>query len=114
MLPSLAVLLSTTSCRPEGASSKNPTSSTITPREADSPPGVGHVGTEPVGLATLESPLIHQIRRCGVVTALGACAAWLIGAVTPGSARRPARGPCAASPASSSHRPPRGDGTAPW
>jgi cation-transporting ATPase I len=60
----------------------------VTPQESDSRPGVGRVGTAPVGLATLGAPLMRQIRRRGVVTALGACAAWLIGTVTPGSARR--------------------------
>ncbi|MFB7496598.1 HAD-IC family P-type ATPase [Streptomyces sp. NPDC056161] len=42
----------------------------------------------PVGLAALGDPLSRQIRNRGVVTALGASTAWLIGTVTPGSARR--------------------------
>ncbi|MFI2611059.1 HAD-IC family P-type ATPase [Kitasatospora sp. NPDC018619] len=42
----------------------------------------------PVGLAALGEPLTRQIRHRGVVTTLGATTAWLIGTVTPGSARR--------------------------
>ncbi|GAA2239839.1 hypothetical protein GCM10010430_21490 [Kitasatospora cystarginea] len=46
------------------------------------------VGTVPVGIAVLGEPLTRQIRQRGVVTALGASTAWLIGTFTPGSARR--------------------------
>ncbi len=42
----------------------------------------------PTGLAALGDPLTHQIRERGIVTALGAGTAWLIGTLTPGSARR--------------------------
>ncbi|WP_043267731.1 cation-translocating P-type ATPase [Streptomyces sp. CT34] len=42
----------------------------------------------PVGVAALGTPLTHQIRERGIVTALGASTAWLIGTLTPGSARR--------------------------
>ncbi|MBO1413461.1 cation-translocating P-type ATPase [Streptomyces sp. FH025] len=42
----------------------------------------------PVGLAALGDPLTRQIRHRGIVTALGAATAWLIGTATPGSARR--------------------------
>ncbi|MFI2303675.1 HAD-IC family P-type ATPase [Actinacidiphila glaucinigra] len=45
-------------------------------------------GTAPLGLGTLGAPLAHRIRHRGIVTALGAAAAWLVGTVTPGSARR--------------------------
>ncbi|GGU69924.1 hypothetical protein HS99_0027520 [Kitasatospora aureofaciens] len=34
------------------------------------------------------SPLTRQIRQRGVITGLGATTAWLIGSLTPGSARR--------------------------
>ncbi|WP_063756158.1 cation-translocating P-type ATPase [Streptomyces sp. NRRL B-24720] len=60
----------------------------VTPQESDGRPGVGRVGTAPVGLASLGAPLLREIRRRGIVTALGAFAAWLIGTLTPGSARR--------------------------
>ncbi|GGU82005.1 hypothetical protein GCM10010211_54970 [Streptomyces albospinus] len=42
----------------------------------------------PVGIAALGAPLAHQIRQRGLVTGLGATTAWLIGRLTPGSARR--------------------------
>ncbi|MET9880305.1 cation-translocating P-type ATPase [Actinacidiphila glaucinigra] len=45
-------------------------------------------GTAPLGLGTLGAPLARQIRHRGILTALGAAAAWLVGTVTPGSARR--------------------------
>ncbi|MEU6346904.1 cation-translocating P-type ATPase [Streptomyces sp. NPDC046977] len=60
----------------------------VTPQEGDREPGAARVGTAPVGLATLGTPLLRQIRRRGIVTALGAIAAWLAGTVTPGSPRR--------------------------
>ncbi|MFF2078560.1 hypothetical protein ACFVXG_27870 [Kitasatospora sp. NPDC058162] len=41
----------------------------------------------PVGLAAIGDPLTRQIRHRGIVTALGAATAWLIGTATPGSAR---------------------------
>ncbi len=47
---------------------------------------------EPVTLAGARpdggSPLTRQIRQRGVITGLGATTAWLIGSLTPGSARR--------------------------
>ncbi|GGJ69310.1 cation-translocating P-type ATPase [Streptomyces brasiliensis] len=42
----------------------------------------------PVGVAALGDPLTRQIRERGIVTTLGASTAWLIGTITPGSARR--------------------------
>ncbi len=45
-------------------------------------------GTAPVGIAALGEPLSRQIRQRGVITGLGAGTAWLIGTLTPGSARR--------------------------
>ncbi|OIJ93639.1 hypothetical protein BIV24_11745 [Streptomyces colonosanans] len=45
-------------------------------------------GTTPVGVAALGDPPARQIRHRGIVTTLGVTTAWLIGAVTPGSARR--------------------------
>jgi cation-transporting ATPase I len=47
-----------------------------------------HQHTGPVGTAALEAPLTQQIRHRGILTGLGATTAWLIGSVTPGSARR--------------------------
>jgi cation-transporting ATPase I len=45
-------------------------------------------GAGPVGAAVLDAPLTRQIRHRGVLTGLGASTAWLIGTLTPGSARR--------------------------
>ncbi|HEV7451133.1 MAG TPA: cation-translocating P-type ATPase, partial [Pseudonocardiaceae bacterium] len=45
-------------------------------------------GTGPVGTAMLGAPLTRQIRHRGILTGLGATTAWLIGTLTPGSARR--------------------------
>ncbi|MEV5508629.1 cation-translocating P-type ATPase [Streptomyces orinoci] len=53
------------------------------PGEETSPPG-----DSPVGIAALGAPLTRQIRQRGLVTGLGATTAWLIGRLTPGSARR--------------------------
>ncbi|MER5850766.1 cation-translocating P-type ATPase [Streptomyces sp. NPDC002012] len=44
--------------------------------------------TVPVGLAVLGQPLTRQIRHRGLITGIGAAIAWLIGTLTPGSARR--------------------------
>ncbi|MEV6097784.1 cation-translocating P-type ATPase [Nocardia sp. NPDC051981] len=41
-----------------------------------------------VGIAELGDPLTRQIRRRGITTTLAATTAWLIGTLTPGSARR--------------------------
>ncbi|MFI9271345.1 HAD-IC family P-type ATPase [Kitasatospora sp. NPDC052896] len=61
----------------------------VTPRDEE-PTGEAPepVGTAPVGTAVLGEPLTRRIRQRGVVTGLGATTAWLIGTVTPGSARR--------------------------
>ncbi|KUL36850.1 ATPase [Streptomyces sp. NRRL F-4489] len=59
----------------------------VTPRD-DAQAGGEEAATPRAGLAALEEPLACQIRRRGVVTALGAATAWLIGTLTPGSARR--------------------------
>ncbi len=45
-------------------------------------------GTGPVGTAMLDEPLTRQIRHRGILTGLGATTAWLMGTLTPGSARR--------------------------
>ncbi|MDX3352606.1 cation-translocating P-type ATPase [Streptomyces sp. ME01-24h] len=50
--------------------------------------GAARTGTAPMGLGTLGAPLARRIRRRGVLTALGATTAWLVGTVTPGSPRR--------------------------
>jgi cation-transporting ATPase I len=42
----------------------------------------------PVGVAALGDPLTRQIRHRGIVTTLGATTAWILGTITPGSARR--------------------------
>ncbi|MFJ9680582.1 cation-translocating P-type ATPase [Streptomyces sp. NPDC101194] len=42
----------------------------------------------PVGLAVLGPPLTRQILHRGLITGVGATAAWLLGALTPGSVRR--------------------------
>jgi len=44
--------------------------------------------TGPVGTAVLQAPLTQQISHRGVLTGLGATTAWLIGTLTPGTARR--------------------------
>ncbi|MFJ9770543.1 HAD-IC family P-type ATPase [Kitasatospora sp. NPDC101157] len=56
----------------------------VTPRD-DSPDGEA---AQRVGTAALDAPLARQIRHRGLVTALGAATAWLIGTATPGSVRR--------------------------
>ncbi|MFD8706809.1 HAD-IC family P-type ATPase [Kitasatospora sp. NPDC059648] len=56
----------------------------VTPR--DDPPNGG--AAPRVGTAALDAPLARQIRHRGLVTALGAATAWLIGTATPGSVRR--------------------------
>ncbi|HKS51525.1 MAG TPA: cation-translocating P-type ATPase, partial [Pseudonocardiaceae bacterium] len=45
-------------------------------------------GSGSLGTAVLDAPLTRQIRDRGILTGLGATSAWLIGALTPGSARR--------------------------
>lgn len=41
-----------------------------------------------MGLAVLGTPLNRQIRHRGLITGIGAAIAWLLGRLTPGSARR--------------------------
>lgn len=53
----------------------------VTPSEVGRP-------DEPVGTEILGAPLTGQIRRRGVITGIGAGAAWLAGTLTPGTARR--------------------------
>ncbi|MEU7168653.1 cation-translocating P-type ATPase [Streptomyces morookaense] len=60
----------------------------VTPQDAEPGEEALPPGASPVGTAVLGAPLTHQIRRRGVVTGLGAATAWLIGRLTPGSARR--------------------------
>jgi cation-transporting ATPase I len=45
-------------------------------------------GTGPVGATVLDAPLTRQICHRGILTGLGATTAWLMGTLTPGSARR--------------------------
>ncbi|MEV6162001.1 cation-translocating P-type ATPase [Streptomyces sp. NPDC052052] len=45
-------------------------------------------GRQSLGLAALQAPLNRQIRQRGMVTGIGAACAWLIGHLTPGTARR--------------------------
>jgi cation-transporting ATPase I len=47
-----------------------------------------HQGPGPLGTAVLDAPLTRQIRDRGILTGLGATSAWLLGTLTPGSARR--------------------------
>ncbi|MFE5588550.1 HAD-IC family P-type ATPase, partial [Kitasatospora sp. NPDC056531] len=56
----------------------------VTPRD-DQPAGES---APRAGTAALDAPLARQIRHRGLVTAVGATTAWLIGTATPGSARR--------------------------
>ncbi|MFI9272103.1 HAD-IC family P-type ATPase [Kitasatospora sp. NPDC052896] len=64
----------------------------VTPREETTEEGPNSesalADSVPVGVAVLGDPLTRQIRHRGVVTALGGSTAWLIGKLTPGSARR--------------------------
>ncbi|MCC9305770.1 cation-translocating P-type ATPase [Kitasatospora sp. RB6PN24] len=65
----------------------------VTPRDETAEQPVGGEpaalsDSVPVGVAALGDPLTRQIRQRGIVTTLGATTAWLLGTVTPGSARR--------------------------
>ncbi|MFI9272215.1 cation-translocating P-type ATPase [Kitasatospora sp. NPDC052896] len=60
----------------------------VTPSRTRTAAEAGSVDGSPVGTAPLGAPLIRQIRQRGVITALGATTAWLIGSLTPGTARR--------------------------
>ncbi|MEU6510341.1 cation-translocating P-type ATPase [Streptomyces sp. NPDC046942] len=68
MFPAMAVAVTPHSPEPAGA-----------PAEADD---------HPIGLAVLGRPLTRQIRHRGLITGIGAAIAWLIGTLTPGTARR--------------------------
>ncbi|MFD5574420.1 cation-translocating P-type ATPase [Streptomyces cadmiisoli] len=74
MFPAMAVAVT-----PQGTSDTN----AATKNEE-----TARTGTTPLGLGTLGAPLARQIRHRGIVTALGAATAWLVGILTPGSARR--------------------------
>ncbi|MCQ4084989.1 cation-translocating P-type ATPase [Streptomyces sp. RB6PN25] len=60
----------------------------VTPQDVEVSAEDSPAPSAPVGLAALGAPLTRQIRQRGVVTGLGAGTAWLIGNLTPGSARR--------------------------
>lgn len=60
----------------------------VTPHDPDPAGEPAAADTEPVGLAVLGQPLTRQIRHRGLITGIGAATAWLIGTLTPGSARR--------------------------
>ncbi|MFC5720605.1 HAD-IC family P-type ATPase [Streptomyces gamaensis] len=62
----------------------------VTPQDAAPGEEAGEAspGAAPVGLAALGAPLTRQIRQRGLITGVGAAVAWLIGHLTPGSARR--------------------------
>lgn len=62
----------------------------VTPQDGEPGPGEETIPSDgsPVGIAALGAPLTRQIRQRGVITGLGATTAWLIGRLTPGSARR--------------------------
>ncbi|MEU6973845.1 cation-translocating P-type ATPase [Kitasatospora aureofaciens] len=60
----------------------------VTPSEEGTREGSEAADGAPAGTAALGSPLTRQIRQRGVITGLGATTAWLIGSLTPGSARR--------------------------
>ncbi|MFE3229140.1 HAD-IC family P-type ATPase [Nocardia sp. NPDC059228] len=59
----------------------------VTPRDETDQDEVT-VDSGRVGIAELGDPLTRQIRRRGITTTLAATTAWLIGTLTPGSARR--------------------------
>ncbi|POX42659.1 ATPase [Streptomyces sp. Ru73] len=60
----------------------------VTPPDDHSTEQAAAEGSTPVGTSALGAPLLRQIRQRGIVTALGATVAWLIGRFTPGTARR--------------------------
>ncbi|MDN3293990.1 cation-translocating P-type ATPase [Streptomyces ficellus] len=60
----------------------------VTPPDDRSAEETATAGSAPVGISALGAPLLRQIRQRGIVTALGAATAWLIGRFTPGTARR--------------------------
>ncbi|MFE4651866.1 HAD-IC family P-type ATPase [Streptomyces sp. NPDC056707] len=60
----------------------------VTPHDPEPAGEPAAADTVPVGLAVLGQPLTRQIRHRGLITGIGAATAWLIGTLTPGSARR--------------------------
>lgn len=60
----------------------------VTPHDPEPAGEPAAADTVPVGIAVLGQPLTRQIRHRGVITGIGAATAWLIGTLTPGSARR--------------------------
>ncbi|MET8331519.1 cation-translocating P-type ATPase [Streptomyces sp. NPDC005181] len=60
----------------------------VTPHDPEPASGPTTSDTTPVGLALLGEPLTRQIRHRGLITGFGATTAWLIGSLTPGTARR--------------------------
>ncbi|MET8399011.1 cation-translocating P-type ATPase [Streptomyces sp900116325] len=60
----------------------------VTPQDPEPAGEPAAADTVPVGIAVLGQPLTRQIRHRGVITGIGAATAWLIGTLTPGSARR--------------------------
>ncbi|MEV0598738.1 cation-translocating P-type ATPase [Streptomyces sp. NPDC050315] len=86
MFPAMAVAVTPSDVR----NTEEPESATAgSAPDGTSADGTSAVGTSaPVGTTALGAPLLRQIRQRGVVTALGATVAWLIGRFTPGTARR--------------------------
>lgn len=60
----------------------------VTPHETEPIGEPTAADDAPVGLAVLGRPLNRRIRHRGLITGIGATIAWLIGSLTPGSARR--------------------------
>ncbi|MGW1705449.1 HAD-IC family P-type ATPase [Streptomyces sp. NPDC002206] len=60
----------------------------VTPHDPEPTGEPTTADTVPVGLAVLGQPLTRQIRHRGLITGIGAATAWLIGTLTPGTARR--------------------------
>ncbi|MEW2487464.1 cation-translocating P-type ATPase [Streptomyces sp. NPDC048411] len=60
----------------------------VTPHDPEPAGEPAAADDAPVGLAVLGGPLTRQIRHRGLITGIGAAIAWLIGSLTPGSARR--------------------------
>ncbi|WP_326607407.1 cation-translocating P-type ATPase [Streptomyces sp. NBC_01800] len=60
----------------------------VTPHDPEPAGEPTAADTVPVGVAVLGQPLTRQIRHRGLITGIGATTAWLIGTLTPGTARR--------------------------
>ncbi|MGC5008377.1 HAD-IC family P-type ATPase [Streptomyces sp. DT203] len=60
----------------------------VTPHDPEPAGEPTAADTVPVGVAVLGQPLTRQIRQRGLITGIGAATAWLIGTLTPGTARR--------------------------